>query len=106
MVIQGFSQQKGIDYEETVTPVAKMTTIRTLLAVAAMKQWSAYHMDVTNAFLHGDLDEEVYMRLPKGYRGQGEPILLNIQTPSVPPCQGQLVCKLKKSLYCLKQAPR
>jgi len=63
-------------------------------------------MDVTNAFLHTDLDEEVYMKLPKGYRGKEEPIMFNTQTQSVPPCPGQLVCKLKKSLYGLKQAPR
>jgi len=80
LVIQGFSQQKGIDYEETFAPVAKMATVRTILAVTAMKQWFTCHMDVTNAFLHGDLDEEVYMKLPKGYRGKGEPVLLNTPT--------------------------
>jgi hypothetical protein len=89
LVAKGFSQQYGMDYEETFAPVAKMTTIRTLIAVASVRQWNISQMDVKNAFLNGDLQEEVYMVPPLGVsHNQGE------------------VCKLRKALYGLKQAPR
>ncbi|GJV16282.1 retrovirus-related pol polyprotein from transposon TNT 1-94 [Tanacetum coccineum] len=91
---------KGIHRQETFALVAKMVTIGSLLAVAALKGWDTCQMDVSNAFLHGDLLEEVYMRVPLGYAGKGESVNVDSQLDK------SLVCKLKKSLYGLKQAPR
>ncbi|CAH9081001.1 unnamed protein product, partial [Cuscuta epithymum] len=90
LVVCGNRQIQGIDYDETFAPVAKMVTVRTILAIAASRGWETHQMDVDNAFLHGDLQEEVYMHLPPGYSS----------TKS-----GQ-VCKLLRSLYGLRQAPR
>ena len=95
LVAQGFTQQEGIDYLDTFSPVAKLTSVKLLLGLAAIKGCSLTQMDVSNAFLHGELDEEIYMRLPQGYTAP--------ECVALPP---NPVCHLKKSIYGLKQASR
>lgn len=73
-MVLGCKQQYGIDYEQTFAPVAKMSTVRALLAVAVVYGWFVIQMDVTNAFLYSDLDEDVYMILPQGYTSYGSRI--------------------------------
>jgi Reverse transcriptase (RNA-dependent DNA polymerase)/gag-polypeptide of LTR copia-type/Integrase core domain/GAG-pre-integrase domain len=92
LVAKGFTQTYGIDYQETFAPVAKMNTVRVLLSVAVNSDWDLYQMDVKNAFLQGTLEEEVYMTLPPGYQ-------IHIK-------DNNIVCKLNKSIYGLKQSPR
>ncbi|KAJ9565668.1 hypothetical protein OSB04_001634 [Centaurea solstitialis] len=105
LVAQGFSQQPGLDFDDTSTkihichaddhsiiiPVVKPATIRTVLSISISRNWPIHQLDVKNAFLHGDLTETVYMRQPPGYVNSSFP---------------DHVCCLRKALYVLKQAPR
>ncbi|GJS72849.1 retrovirus-related pol polyprotein from transposon RE1 [Tanacetum coccineum] len=86
LVAKGFNQKEGIDYKETFAPIAKMVSVRALLAVATTNNWLIEQMDINNVFLYGDLNEEVYLTLPQG--------LQHLHPPNI-------VYKLKKSLYAL-----
>eukprot|EP00253_Pinus_taeda_P032282 PITA_32282 len=91
LVVKGYKQLYGRDYEETFAPVARMETVRAVLSIAAQNKWKVYQMDVKSTFLNGVLIEEVYIEQPLGYVKKG---------------QEHKVCKLKKALYGMKQAPR
>ena len=91
LVAQGFSQKFGVDYEETFSKVVRFESVRTVIALASQHSLKLHQMDVTTAFLNGELQEEVYMKQPDGFVTAG---------------QEHLVCKLKRSIYGLKQSPR
>ena len=91
LVVKGFAQKKGIDFDEIFSPVVKMTSIRTILSLVAVEDLHLEQLDVKTTFLHGDLEEEIYMQHPQGYEVKGK---------------DNLVCMLKKRLYGLKQARR
>ncbi|WP_353805846.1 reverse transcriptase domain-containing protein, partial [Acinetobacter baumannii] len=91
LVAKGYNQEYGLDYSETFGPVIRKETIRLVVSLAVRNNWLINQLDVSNAFLHGMLDETIYMTQPPG---------------SVDPRFPQHVCKLQKSLYGLKQAPR
>ncbi|KAL9273201.1 Retrovirus-related Pol polyprotein from transposon TNT 1-94-like protein, partial [Drosera capensis] len=91
LVVKGFGQKQGIDFEEIFSPVVKMTSIRTVLGLVAGLNLELEQLDVKTAFLHGDLEEEIYMVQPEGFEVKGKE---------------HKVCRLRKSLYGLKQAPR
>ena len=88
---KGFTQVHGLHYDETFAPVAMLRSIRIVLAIAAFHNYEVWQMDVKTAFLNGFLEEEVYMIQPEGY--------IDIHNP-------KKVCKLKRSIYGLKQASR
>jgi hypothetical protein len=89
LVAKGYSQQEGIDYDETFSPVVKFNSIRIILAIAVNNNMLLHQMDVKTAFLNGKIDEELYMEQPEGFSNETKQ-----------------VCKLQRSLYGLKQAPR
>ena len=91
LVVKGFSQKKGVDFEEIFSLVVKMSSIRVVLSITVRLNLEFEQMDVKTAFLHGDLKEEIYMEQPERFKIKGKE---------------NLVGRLKKSLYGLKQAPR
>ena len=91
LVAKGYVQKHGIDYDEVFAPVARVETIRLVIALAASSSWEIHHLDVKTAFLHGELKEEVFVQQPEGFVIAGQ--------------EGK-VYKLRKALYGLKQAPR
>lgn len=91
LVVKGFHQQPGIDFEETFSPVVKSTTIRAVLSLVVSQGWSLRQLDVQNAFLHGHLNETIYMSQPPRF---------------VDPAHPHHLCRLKRYIYGLKQAPR
>jgi hypothetical protein len=90
-VARGFSQKEGIDYEETFAPVARYTSIITIIALATKMKWKLHQMDVKTTFLNGVIEEKVYIEQPQGFEFEDKKTHLS---------------RLKKALYGLKQAPR
>jgi histone deacetylase 1/2 len=91
LVAKGFKQSYGLDYEDTFSPVVKIATIRLVLSISVSRGWSLRQLDVKNVFLHGILEEDVYMKQPPGFESSANP---------------NYICKLDKALYGLKHAPR
>jgi hypothetical protein len=91
LVAKGYTQTYGVDYEETFSPVVKLNIVRVLLSLTPNLDWPLHQLDVKNASLHGDLEEEVYMDIPPGYTASSKT---------------EVVCKLQRALYGQKQSPR
>jgi hypothetical protein len=91
LVAKGFSHIPGVDYNDVFSPVVKHSSIRTFFSIVALLDLELEQLDVKNAFLHGELEEEIYMDQPEGF---------------IVPDKENYVCKLKRSLYGLKQSPR
>ena len=91
LVAQGFLQKHGVDYDETVCPVVRLDSVRTVITLAAKHDLKLHQLDITTAFLNGELNEDIYMKQPEGFQVKGKE---------------HLVCKLNRSLYGLKQSPR
>ena len=91
LVVKGYKQKEGLDYFDTYSPVTRITSIRMLIALAAVHDLKIHQMDVKTAFLNRELKEEIYMEQPEGF---------------MVPDKEKKVCRLVKSLYGLKQAPK
>ena len=91
LVAKGYCQQYGVDFSEVFAPVARLDTIQVVISIAAQRTWKIYQLDIKAAFLHGEINEEVFVEQPPGYEHKGS--------------EGK-VYRLKKALYGLKQAPR
>jgi hypothetical protein len=91
LVVKGFAQKKGIDFDEIFSPIVKMTSIRTILSLVAVEYFHLEQLDVKTTFLHGDLEEDIYMQQPQGYEVKGK---------------DNLVFRLKNSLYGLKHSSK
>ena len=91
LVVKGFNQKQGINFDEIFSPVVKMSSIQVILGLTASLDFELEQMDVKTAFLHGELEEEIYMVQLEGFEAKRKE---------------HMVCRLKKSLYGLKQAPR
>jgi len=91
LMVKSYSQRKGVDFNEIFSPVVKMSSIRIVLSLASTLDLEVEKMDVKIDFLHGDLEEEIYMKQPDGFHVEGKE---------------DYVCRLRNSLYGLKQAPR
>lgn len=89
LVARGFLQTFGLDYHDSFAPVAKVVTVRLLIAFAVNNQWNVHQLNINNAFLHGKLGEDVYLVPPQGFK-----------------VHARQVCKLQKALYGFKQASR
>ena len=87
---RGFSRKEGVDYDEMFAPVARYTSLRTIIALASAMGWRLHQMDVKTTFLNGEIEEEIYVEQPDGFIVHGK---------------GSHVCRLNKALYGLKQAP-
>jgi len=96
-VAKGYSQWAGVDYTDTYSPVVRLTSLRLLMSLAQTRKMKITHVDVVSAFLHADIDQDVYMEIPPGWEEC---------TSTSAKSKGRLVCKLKRSIYGLHQSSR